>query len=160
MTIILINIDNNKEVLELLLELIVEGELGCGWKIESNAHWDNMWWSKYPNKVAKYFSFNLDNKTFTWHRADEYEEGDDTIADYELIDTTDKVIELLLFIRDNYDSLMERQTTPVETPIETTTTIGYINPNLKIPLILKIPPAFVNYVNNFCESNDKVYIRN
>jgi hypothetical protein len=67
---LIIDIQNNKEILQLILDTIPY--LPGSWKIEQNVHFDNHWWSKFPNGVARFFGFDFDEKRFTWAADDFY----------------------------------------------------------------------------------------
>jgi hypothetical protein len=89
--LVLININNNPEFLQLIQDSL---PLMPGWIIDSNALGNNHFWKKCPNETAKYFSFNLENKKFSWMLQDDNLQGED----YQVINSIEELSQLLEYV--------------------------------------------------------------
>jgi hypothetical protein len=72
-----IDICNDPSVLAFLVEEIKKLS---GWKISLNINTSNKNWWSYKNQTARYFSFELENKSFEWNRLDEDGRGDEQVV--------------------------------------------------------------------------------
>lgn len=97
---ILVDIGNSLEILKEFLKLFCEQN---NWSAEPNACVDNEYWKECPNKIAKYFCIDIEDKKFSWaaHDADEKARGQ-----YQPVNTVEDAISIAEFAIANADALM------------------------------------------------------